>query len=320
MNELIAECSNPACGHLFSSTSIRGGSGAVTINSARIGVKCEICGSLAYLSPGVYDIKGAAIQLLSGPRESFETLQRIKQLLEKAIEAGTPKEEVLQQIARESVHVASVAQSVKGENYHKWVDTMTKILTVCLTFYPLWKSNESADTQQRLAQLELAVSKLENQQLRQQLASSATSGEPELSEQRKEQPSAAVVIQGNNMNISGLNIQGQGQPAKDPDAPAWVKNPTTPAEDARLLEELGSVLQHYNIQHTVVVLATLPGTNALLTIPHVTKVLNAGGYQVMLLTFNPEKMPFPASRRGINFLHLPHNNPPVICLIIGDRE
>jgi hypothetical protein len=302
MNELIATCSNALCKHVFQSGNIsvgNNGSGQVTINSPYVGVECPKCGKMAYLSPGTYSMQTNVTRLLSGPRESFEVLQRVKNILEAAAQASTTKEEVIQQVAAESSAVAGFLQTINADSFQKWLTQVIAILGLAVSTYAAFKpsDNDSSDTGKQFQE----HLKTELYEARKELATTKS-----VIESNKEQVNAAVHVKGSGLVITGLNIDGGYSRVKlSKDSPPLnIDYPNTEAENQSFIDVLDECIKENRINNKTILLYIMAGTrNA--DIPKIHTLASKAGYNLSFAGVFPIQFLGSMSNTGIYFVKMP---------------
>lgn len=128
MPHIPAVCDNAMCQTIFPSGIVVESAAIAHLSGNRSG-PCPRCGSMGTIPDGKYSTVGKALTLLSGPRFSRETMQRLAAILEQAQSEPPQSETVLQQIA-EVPGLGDAVLRLLPENKEQWYSFIAMLLAV----------------------------------------------------------------------------------------------------------------------------------------------------------------------------------------------
>jgi SEC-C motif len=150
MNGMVAVCENPSCGAIFGTKEFVSGPGNATIHmiGSRVG-PCPRCGSMGAIPDGVYEYKDFLASFVSGPKESIETLSKVKAILEAHQKRSQPatKQDIIDEIEKVSTRLAEVVkQTPHTSSFIEWLTfTLTVITFLILIQQTYLKPKDKAD-------------------------------------------------------------------------------------------------------------------------------------------------------------------------------
>lgn len=130
MSGLITFCKNPSCGTVFVMNNIIGGSGKVTLHIENAG-PCPKCGGYGKIPDGEYEMGSSIAKLINGPKESFENLNKIYQLLDsfKIKIDENKKEEIIEKIEELSPKIADLIRKAPSTSLFGWLNFAMAIIS-----------------------------------------------------------------------------------------------------------------------------------------------------------------------------------------------
>lgn len=157
MDRILAYCTNPACSLIFSVPSPFQLTGETRIVMQNNHTFCPRCG----LGARMQDIdttinreskqnQAIAYRLVVETRESAETFESVKQVLDEASRTATSKEEVLEQVATKSTIIANFLKTVKSDSFQKWLNQVSQIIMVAIAILTFVKMDDAEDANKRL--------------------------------------------------------------------------------------------------------------------------------------------------------------------------
>jgi hypothetical protein len=142
-------CDNPACGTVWATTSLIGGSGAadITMTGNKVG-PCPNCGGMGSVPDGVYNLVNDTLQVVTtaAGELSAEALQRLIDSVRRASEVGESPDAFAERVTSEDPDLAPVVnvllQQARGGSWEQHLVTFLAILGVLFT-YLQWQHPKS---------------------------------------------------------------------------------------------------------------------------------------------------------------------------------
>lgn len=96
---LPARCIKPACGHVFWVTNLIGGAGSGDIFLSQNSTSCPLCGSMAMIGDGLYQLSKGSLILKDGPTLTHAMLARLTEIAQSAKSKSIETQELLTEVA-----------------------------------------------------------------------------------------------------------------------------------------------------------------------------------------------------------------------------
>jgi hypothetical protein len=164
VSSFVAFCENQRCGAVFEAANIIGGAGNVTIHmtDTRVG-PCPVCGSYGLIPDGVYQYANQAVSLLTGSESSVRVLRQVHEILNRAKQATSSKEEILRQVKKVSPKTAEALQNTPDvSNYFQWITVLCALVALAIQIHTSYFKDDDVEKQFREYLLQ------ENKELRSQ--------------------------------------------------------------------------------------------------------------------------------------------------------
>lgn len=160
----LAFCENPRCGAIFEARNLVGGPGSATIHmtNSRVG-PCPACGSSGQIPDGVYQYANNAVSLLTGPETSVQVLRQVHEILKRARNARTVKQEILKEVEAVSTKAAeAIRNAPEQSNYSQWIGVLIALVALAIQVHTSYFKGNDVEKQFREHLLE------DNKELREQ--------------------------------------------------------------------------------------------------------------------------------------------------------
>lgn len=129
-----------SCGTVFGATNVIGGSArGITMMGNKVG-PCPVCGGMASIPDGVYQLADDALTGITPTPEWRERLQRAVTIVEEARARGAEAEEVRDELEREAPEltpVINVFVERAGDQWAQWLTVLLAFLQVLLAYLAL---------------------------------------------------------------------------------------------------------------------------------------------------------------------------------------
>ena len=143
-SELYAVCQN--CSAIFTVNNLIGGNGVATLTFTNCDYgPCPNCSGKGKIPDGEYQFSNNVVKFIKGSNFSTDLLNKLKNYFENADTYDKNKAQVINEINKISPEFASIIETNKEVDYHKWINTIIMILTFLMTAQQNYFKNEKID-------------------------------------------------------------------------------------------------------------------------------------------------------------------------------